>query len=166
VVKPATPGTMAVPSTASTAQIYATLRRALLEHVTPGGSRLSDYMGARPAIYVSRQPTPPSFPYLTLLLDRTTTDGHSGYRENAVLEMQGIGRPESQLPTIEAAMDIVDDCLVHYTYARPDGLLVCRGRRRQTLPRFTDPAESAVAGVVCQYDLWLWPRVLTMHATG
>jgi hypothetical protein len=160
------PGAMPVPSTASTPQIYATLRKALLDHVTPAGARLSDYIGNPPRVYVRAQPSPPVFPYLTLILSRTSSDGFNGYRETAVLEVQAIGKPESQLANVEAAMDIVDDCLLRLTYATTDGLMVCRGRQRDTLPQFTDPAESAVVGVVCNYDLFLWPKVLTAHATS
>lgn len=155
---------MTVPSTASTAQIYATVRGALLAHVTPGGNRLSDFAGTTPAIWVGMQPSPPTFPYLTLLLDRTTTPGYNGYRETAVLEIQCIGKPESQRPIVEGAMDVVDDCMTRYLYAASDGLIVCRDRRRQTVPQFTDPAEAQVVSVVSQFDLFLWPRVLTAHA--
>lgn len=162
--RPAQPGRMAVPSSASTVQIYATLRAALLAHVTPGGNRLSDFVGADPRIWVGMQPSPPVFPYLTLLLDRTTTPGYNGYRETAVLEIQAIGKPESQRPLIEGAMDVVDDCLTQYLYAATEGLMVCRDRRRQTVPQFTDPAETSVVSVVSQFDLFLWPRVLTAKA--
>ncbi len=162
--RPGTPGRMTVPSTASTSQIYATVRAALLAHVTPGGNRLSDFVGTTPQIWVGMQPSPPTFPYLTLLLDRTTTPGYNGYRETAVLEIQCIGKPESQRPLVEGAMDVVDDCMTRYLYAASDGLIVCRDRRRQTVPQFTDPAEAQVVSVVSQFDLFLWPRVLTAHA--
>ena len=157
---------MTVPSTASTPQIYATLRKVLLDHVDPNGETLADYMGTPPRVFVRAQPSPPVFPYLTLLLTRTSSDGFNGYREQAVLEVQAIGKPESQLANVEAAMDIVDDCLLRLTYATTDGLMVCRGRQRNTVPQFTDPAESAVVGVVSNFDLFLWPRVLTAHATS
>lgn len=162
--RPAMPGRMAVPSTASTAQLYATIRAALLAHVTPGNSRLSDFVGTPPQVWVGMQPSPPTFPYLTLLLDRTTTPGFNGYRETAVLEVQCIGKPESQRPLVEGAMDVVDDCMTRYLYSASDGLIVCRDRRRQTVPQFTDPAEAQVVSVVSQFDLFLWPRVLTAHA--
>ena len=160
----ARPGRMAVPSTASSVQLYATIRAALLAHVTPGGHRLVDYVGPEPRIYVAVQPTPPVFPYFTLLLDRTSTPGYNGYRETAILEVQAIGKPESQRPLIENAMDVVDDCLTQYLQSATDGLIVCRDRRRQTVPQFTDPAEASVVSVVSQFDLFLWPRVLTAKA--
>lgn len=158
------PGAMPVPSTASTAQIYATIRKALLGHVTVGGAVLMDYVGPGDRIYVRAAPMPPVFPYITLRLDRVSSTGYNGYREQAVLEVQCLGKPESQLPLVETAMDIVDDCLLRYTYAATDGLISCRTRQRQTVPMFTEPAESSVVAVVANYDLWLWPRVLTSHA--
>jgi hypothetical protein len=158
------PGTMTVPQTASTSQIYATIRKALLDHVTSGGLRLSSMMGTAPRVFIGIQPPPPIFPYLTLLLDRTTTPGYNGYRETAILEVQAIGKPESQRYVIESAMDVVDDCLTQYLYSASNGLIVCRDRRRQTVPVFTDPAEAGVVSVVSQFDLFLWPRVLTAKA--
>lgn len=158
------PGAMAVPSTATTAQIYATLRAAMLAHVTPGGSRLADFVGATPRIYVAAQPSPPVFPYLTLTLDRTTTPGFNGYRETALLEVQTVGKPESQRALVEGAMDVVDDLMTGYLYAASEGLMVCRNRRRATVAQFSDPAESSVVAVLGQFDLFLWPRVLTAKA--
>lgn len=157
------PGAMPVPSTGSTAQIYATIRQALLDYVSPGGARLSDYVGTPPRIWVRSQPEPPVFPYLTLLLSRTSDAAYNGYRETAILEVQAIGKPESQLPLVETAMDIVDQCLTAYTHAA-SGLIVGRSRMRDTVPMFTDPAEAAVVGVVCRYDMFLWPHVLTSRA--
>lgn len=159
--KTARPGTLLIPSTSSTAQIYATIRQALLDHVGAQGERLQDYVGAPPRIYVHSQPSPAVFPYLTLLLSRTAQAAFNGYRETAVLEVQAIGKPESQLVTVESAMDVVDQCLLSLTANTTNGLMVCRARTRDTIPLFTDPAESSVVGVVARYDLYLWPAVLT-----
>jgi hypothetical protein len=154
---------MPVPSTASTPQIYATLRKALLDYVSPGNARLTDYVGSPARVWVRAQPGAPVFPYLTLLLSRTSLSAYNGYRETAVLEVQAIGKPESQLPSVEAAMDLVDQCLT--AYRNPDsGLMVGRSRTRDTVPLFTDPAEASVVGVIARYDLFLWPRVLTDRA--
>ena len=148
--------------TSSTVGLYARLRTALLDYLTPGGERLADYLGSE-RIYVRAQPEPPAFPYITLLLDRTTTPGFNAYRETAVLEVQAVGRPESQLPLVESCMDIVDQCLLSLTDPA-SGLIVGRSRRRYTVPAFTDPADSSVVAVVGQYDLILWPLVLTERA--
>jgi hypothetical protein len=157
------PGTLVLPSTASTVHIYATLRKALLDYVTPGNARLSDYVGSPERVWVRSQPEPAVFPYLTLLLSRTSEAAYNGYRETAILEVQAIGKPESQLPLVESAMDIVDQCLTAYTNPA-SGLIVGRSRTRDTVPMFTDPAEASVVGVVARYDLFLWPRVLTSRA--
>lgn len=154
------PGAIQTPATGSTVAIYASIRKALLDYVTPGGARLQDYVGDPPRVWVGSQPEPPVFPYLTLLLDRTSDASYNGYRETAVLEVQAIGKPESQRPLVETAMDIVDQCLTAYTQTG-DGLIVIRSRTRQTVPMFTDPAEAATVGVVAQYVLYLWPSVLT-----
>ena len=153
------PGTVERNKTSSTVDIYARLRWRLLQHVTPQGERLVDYLGAE-RIYVRAAPQPPSYPYITLRLERISTPWASGYRETASLEVQAIGQPESQLPLIESAMDIVDGCLLSYTDT-VDGLMFARTRTRSTIPLFTDPADSTVVGVVSTFDLTLWPTVLT-----
>lgn len=157
----ATAGSIQTPSTASTVQIYSTIRKSLLDYVSTDDQRLSQFVNDR--IYVRNQPEPVLFPYITLLLNRTSLTAYNGYRETALLEVQCIGKPESQLPLVESAMDIVDQCLTAYTDAR-SGLVVGRSRNRQTIPMFTDPADSAVVGVIATYEFYLWPRVLTARA--
>lgn len=155
------PGSTPLPSSASTVQIYATLRQQLLDYQSPAGEQLDDFAGDR--VWVRSAPTNPVFPYLTLRLDRTSVSAYNGYRETAILEVQAIGKPESQLPLVESAMDIVDQCLTGLTLAS-SGLIVGRSRNRQTIPLMTDPADSAVVGVVANYELYLWPVVLTSRA--
>lgn len=149
------------PSSASTVQIYSTIRRALLEYVSTDGQRLPDFLEDR--IYVRAQPTPVVYPYMTLMLNRTSLTAFNGYRETALLEVQCIGKPESQLPLVETAVDIADQCLTAYTQAS-SGLTVGRSRTRQTIPMFTDTADSSTVGVLATYELFLWPRVLTARA--
>lgn len=157
----ATAGAINTPSTASTVQIYSTLRRALLDYVSSDNQRLSQFVGDR--IYVRSQPNPVQFPYMTMLLNRTSLAEYNGYREVAVLEMQCIGKPESQLPLIETAMDIVDQCLTAYSDPS-SGIIVGRSRTRQTVPMLSDPSDSNIVGVIGSYDFFLWPRVLTVRA--
>lgn len=150
-------------STASTVELYARLRTLLLEYVGPTGDRLGDYLpGER--LYVWAPPEPTAFPYATLRLARSTSTGFNGYREDAELEIQMIGRPESQLPLVESGMDLVDQCLTSLTDTAA-GLVVGRSRTRQTVPRFTEPADDAVVAVQATYTLFLWPQVLTTRAT-
>jgi hypothetical protein len=156
------PGSLQTPSTASTVQIYATIRKALLDYTSPSGDLLVNLIGQR--AYVRAAPADPLFPYLTLRLDRTSLAAYNGYRETALLEVQAIGKPESQLPLVESLMDIVDQCLTGYTEPRR-GLMVARSRTRQTTPMFSMPAESATVGVIASYTLYMWPQVLTSRAT-
>lgn len=157
----ATKGAIVTPSTASTVQIYSTLRRALLDYVSSDNQTLAQFVGDR--IYVRAQPEPAQFPYITILMDRTSLPAYNGYRETALLEVQCIGKPESQLPLVETAMDIVDQCLTAYSDPS-SGLMVGRSRTRQTIPQMTDPADSSVVGVIGTYEFFLWPRVLTVRA--
>ncbi len=161
----ALPGTTATPSTGSTVQIYATIRAALLGYVTPSGDTLHTLLGRDATIYVRSQPEPPVFPYLTLLLNRTSEAAYNGYRETALLEVQAIGKPESQLPLVESLMDIVDQCLTSYTDPR-SGLMVGRSRTRQTVPMFSTPAESATVGVVASYELYMCSELFRLRVYG
>jgi hypothetical protein len=149
-----------LPSTGSTVQIYSTLRKSMLDYVSPQGERLKTIVGEPERVYVRAAPTNVTFPYLTLLLNRTSLTAYNGYRETALLEVQAIGKPESQLPLVESAMDLIDQCLTGYVY-NVDGIMVGRSRVRNTVPLFTDPAESAIVSVVSTYELYLWPAVLT-----
>lgn len=148
------------PSTGSTVQIYSTLRKAILNYVSPQGERLSDFVGSPERVYVRAAPTNVVFPYLTMLLTRTSLTAYNGYRETAVLEVQALGKPESQLPMVESAMDLVDQCMTAYVY-NSDGVMVGRSRTRNTVPLLTEPAESPLVGVISSYELYLWPSVLT-----
>jgi hypothetical protein len=154
------PNTIVKPSTASTVQIYATMRQAMLDYVSPQGERLKDIVGSPERVYVRAAPTNVVFPYLTLLLTRTSLTAYNGYRETAILEVQALGKPESQLPLIESAMDLVDQCMTAYLYNN-DGVMVGRSRTRNTVPLLTDPAEAPLVGVISSYELYLWPSVLT-----
>ena len=155
------PSSLTLPSTASTTQIYGTIRKALIDYVSPSTDTLAGFVGTR--IWVRAAPADPVFPYLTLRLDRTSLPAYNGYRKTAILEVQGVGKPDSQLPLVESAMDIVDQCLTALT-ANASGLMVGRGRTRQTVPQLTDPADSSVVAVVANYELYLWPIVLTSRA--
>ena len=64
------------------------------------------------------------------------------------------------MPLVESAMDIVDQAMASLSLAS-SGLMVSRGRTRQTVPQLTDPADSSVVAVVANYEMFLWPRVLT-----
>jgi len=155
------PASLTLPSTASTTQIYGTLRKHLIDYVSPSTDTLAGFVGTR--IWVRSAPADPVFPYLTLRLDRTSLPAYNGYRETAILEVQGVGKPDSQLPLVESAMDIVDQAMTSLT-DRSSGLIVGRGRTRQTVPQLTDPADSSVVAVVANYELYLWPVVLTSRA--
>lgn len=161
----AVPGSTRTPSTSSTVGIYATIRAGLLDYVGPSGQRLTDLVGNPERVYVRAQPEPVVFPYLTLLLTRTSLAAYNGYRETALLEVQAIGRPEAQLPLVESAMDLVDQCLTAWTDNR-SGLTIGRSRTRQTVPMFTDPADAQTVAVVATYEMYLWPNVLTDRRDG
>lgn len=157
------PGAIRTPSSASTVQLYATIRRGLLDYVSPDGERLADVLGDEARVVIGQPPEPVVFPYLTLRLERTTLSAYNGYRETLALEVQAIGRPDLQRAIVETAMDLVDQCLTAWTDARAGGLFVCRARSRATVPPFTTPADHQVVGVVSTFEFFGWPSLLTVR---
>jgi hypothetical protein len=156
--------TLGLPDTGTTNQIYATIREVLLAYVrADDGAQISDVVGDR--IKIRALSAPPEFPYITLLLDRTTTPGSNSYRETWRLEVQIIGKPAAQLSAVEWVADLVDLALLRITLATPAGLIYCSTRQRATLPQFTDPAEMGVVGVRLTFDLLAWPRALSRRLT-
>lgn len=157
------PSTVRPAATSSTVAIYATLRQAMIDYVTPQKERLKDFVGEPPRVFVRAQPEPVVYPYVTLLLSSTSLAAFNGYRQTMLLEVQAIGRPDAQLPTVESAMDVIDQCMTAYTFAG-DGLIVGRSRTRATIPQFTTPAEQLTVGVIATYELYVWPQVLSSRA--
>lgn len=157
--------TLTLPSTASSIDLYATLRKILVDFVDVDSATLATILGSADQVWTRAPKQPPVFPYLTLLLDRDTTAGFNGYRETARLEVQVIGKPESQLLLTERALDLVDRCMLSLLYTS-DGLMTCRSRQRQTLPPFTAPAEVGTVGARGTYDLLLWTRSLTRRRSS
>lgn len=155
----------ATPSTDTSLLIYQTIRRAMIDHVDAptNGGRLRDVLGNPERIYIRSAPPRPTFPYVTLLLDRDTTAGYNSYRETMRCEVQIIGKPEGQLSVIEWAGDLIDRTLLS-TLQHDSGFMSCRMRQRSTLPQFTDPAEAGTVAVRSVFDMLLWSRSLTVRA--
>lgn len=145
------------PDTSTTELIYETLRRAILTYEGPSGESVSQPFGGEERVWVRAAPSPTVFPYIVLRLSRAP-GGANGYRERCSLEVQVIGRPESQQPLVLALADLVDACFLGY--AEPaSGLSFSRERTRDTLPQFLEPADKTVVGELMRYSLFIWPLV-------
>jgi len=149
------------PSTASTEAIYATLRADMLAYQRiPDGITIQMLMGGEARVYVRAAPPTVKFPYIAMRLQRQSSGAYNGYREACMLEIQCIGRPESQLVLVSQIMDVVDGLFLGYRQPNA-GLMFSRERARQTIPQFSQPADKDVVGEIAQYQLILWPQVLT-----
>jgi hypothetical protein len=153
------------PDTSSTYGIYGTLRRALLEYVDPiNGQSIASLTGGRSPVYVvANHEQTPVYPYLTLRLTMVSDTGTNSYRQTANLEVMVLGKPAAQAVTVEALADLCDAALTGYT-EMSSGVMCGRGRTRQTVPRFDDPADRDVVAVMLDYTLFLWPRTTTDRA--
>lgn len=166
-------------TTAATTSLYTAIRDVLLGYVDPAvadnqyqlAALLAPANGSQSRIYIRNVPNVNNvkFPYVTLLLDRLSMPGSNTYAERAQLEVQVVGRPAAQGPLIEWIADRIDRCLLSLLLTSAAGqsltdygIVRIVGRQRATLPPFTTPAETDVYGVRLAYDLWMYPRVLTM----
>lgn len=148
-----------LPDTSTSNRIEATLRKIMLETEVNGDSLLSLFPG-REVVYTNRAPRQVVFPYITMLLTRTSLKEYNGYREVWDLEVQFFGRPEGQYPLVNQMADLVDAALTCLTLSSA-GLVVGRSRTRQTLPMFATPADIEVVGILSRYSMFAWPQVLT-----
>lgn len=151
------------PSTVSTTAIYATFRAAIAEYVRPTDNVTLDQLletNALDRIHVRAAPGRPQFPYITLRLSTTTLGAYNGYRQEGILEVQVVGKPESQLPLVEAIADLINGCFLGYKQPN-SGLIFSRQSTRTTIPQFTDPADMNVVCEQLQFDVTLWPKLLT-----
>jgi hypothetical protein len=151
------------PDTRSSASLYATLRRALLDARTEAGSSIVDLLGG-PNIYYATLPEGPVYPYIALRALRETA-GANGFRERIELEVQVIAWPQSQARLAEEIADYVDRVFLGYTESG-SGLVFSRSRTRQTLPAFSEPADRDRVGVLLQYAFLAWPLSLQTAASN
>lgn len=148
-------------STASSDDIYATLRNALLNYESSNGQQsVKQLCDGREPVYVNRAPDSPAFPYITLRLDRVSLPAYNGYREEFMFEVQVLGKPSSQMRLVEQLADVVDAVFFGYLESG-SGLMFSRSRSRTSLPMFNAPADKEVVGVVMRFTIKAWPRVLT-----
>lgn len=154
--------TSIAPDTSSTEAIYATLRQAILNYERPPNAvSIASLTGTdQNRVHIWAPPPKTLFPYVCLRLSRSSGGAYNGYRETATLEIQCIGRPESQLTLVQAMMDVIDGCFLGYKEPG-SGLMFSRERTRDTIPRFTEPADANVVGEISRFSFVLWPKVLT-----
>lgn len=168
-------------TTDATTSLYTAIRAFLLAYTDPAVTNPANQIaallaasgGGQARIYVRNVPNVNNltYPYATLLIDRTTILGSNGYGERANLEVQIVGSPAAQGPLVEWIADRFDRALLSLRLssaadqsATDFGIVTCRSRTRQTMPPFTTPADGNVYGVRAVYELWLYPRVLTSRS--
>jgi hypothetical protein len=160
------PGTPWIPaadttSTDATTAIYSAIRATLLAFSDPAISNPAYQLGVLLAavppepqarIFIRNVPNVNAvkYPYVTLLLDRTTILGSNGYGERALLEVQTVGNPAAQGPLVEFIADRIDRCLLSLRLSSDDfGIVTCRQRQRATAPPFTTPTATRTACAPC-----------------
>lgn len=149
--------------TNSTANIYALLRKALLEFVGPNGVTLKDIIGER--MYVARAPDQPVFPYATIrLTDQQRLGEYQGLRKTAMLEIIFVGRPWLMLSELEHSADLIEQAFLSFRQTR-DGLVFSRSSARETITPMTAPADAEVCMVRLVANVILWPQYLTRYTT-
>lgn len=151
------------PRTNSTQNLYALIRKALLEFVGPNGITLKSILGER--MYVSRAPDQPVFPYATIRLsDQRQLGEYQGLRKTAMLEIMLVGRPWLMLPELERSADLIEETFLSFRHTR-DGLVFSRSSMRETIPPMTAPADAEVCMVRMAVNVIIWPQYLTRYTT-
>jgi hypothetical protein len=152
-----------VSSTRATIDLYGLLRDSALAFVDANGDSLTSLSVP---FYCGTAPAEPSWaqPYVVCRLFSRLTSGEShGQRETASLELQVFGRPRgTQAPAVEQVGDILDGWLLQYRSAVA-GLVFSKGRSRDTLPTFADPADREVYQIRIVASLVVWPQLLTQY---
>jgi hypothetical protein len=155
-----------VSSTRSTTALYALLRDSMRAFQDPDGNSL-DSLDVE--IYCGTAPAQPSWahPYgVCRLVNRSTSGDTHGQRETMSLELQFFGRPRGTAAAlVEQAGDVVDGWLLQFRSAVA-GLVFSKGRTRDTLPPFADPADREVYQIRIVAALVVWPQLLTQYLSS
>jgi len=150
-------------STRTTTDLYGLLRDDARAFVDANGDSLASL--AIP-VYIGTAPQAPDWskPYVVCrIFNRITTGDTHGQREEASLELQAFGRPRgTQALPVEQVGDILDGWLLQYRNAKA-GLVFSKGRQRDTLPTFADPADREVYQIRILAALVVWPQLLTQY---
>ncbi len=168
---PFTPGsrTTSRELTATTQDIYGTLRRRMLEYVNANGDSAADILGGidQARLYVIRAPDPssPIFPYGIMNLKNQRSDTGRIGRMTADLEVQLYGRPFDTLPDVQYAADVLVAATTAFV-SITDGLTFSRQWQRDEFPMPTAPADSETCTIRLLFPLVIWPKMLTSLAVN
>ena len=153
-------------STRTTTDLYGLLRTDALAFADANGDSLTSL--AVP-FYQITGPSELDWtkPYVVARLMNRITGGEShGQREVASLELQAFGRPRGVMAQrVEQVVDILDGWLLQYRNATA-GLVFSKGRSRDTLPPFADPADREVYQIRIVASLVVWPQLLTQYLSS
>lgn len=149
---------------ASSIDILQTMQQRLLNTADANSHTLAQTLGTR--LYIVDVPSDATFPYGVMRLQNRRSGGWQlTMREEAELEVLFYARPFSALSAIEIAADLADGAMYLYQDRSGGGIVSCNRHRRDSIERFTDPADRELAIVRSVYSLILWPEYLTAHPT-
>lgn len=146
-------------ATTSTASLAKQLRSRLLTYAPPASApTLNTMIGGR--LYIDRGPDVITFEYgIMRLINRQISNDYDPVRETPELEIQLYANNASRAQALEGMADVCDMAMTDYKDAT-SGLTFSRGRRRDTLPPFTDPADREIIAIRLVYELVVWPLYL------
>lgn len=162
-------------STASTTAIYTLLRERFRLFATPGGDKLTNYLGSGASdadpfrCYDTQAPDNVAYPFVVFrLLGRLRQGDDADIRSTPILEVHVHGWPRSQQGVagkVELIGDLCEQALTKWVNY-DDGLLFAGAATRDAMPIFGAPAdrERVMARLLC--DLILWPQYLSQYAVS
>jgi len=157
--------------TSATKAMYGAFRTRLLGYVPVAPLptvKLSER--ARPVRLYSGGWAPDTAPYPYVLARFMNGDSATFMlRTPFDLELLLYDRPRAFADDLEDVADVIDQAMKQFTARDPNGvrgLAFSRGRRRDTLPPFTNPADREVVAIRMVFSLVVYPQFLTVLGTA
>lgn len=126
----------------TTPSLVKTIVARILAYANDAGADVGDYLGTR--VYVRRAPSPKTYPYQVVRLERRRPDpelGNVAERFDIVLET--FGRPQSTEQTCELAHDLAEEALLTWRESSAAlGLSFGVGSDRESVEPTDDPEEN------------------------
>ena len=150
-------------STTSTQGMMQDLRSRLLTFQPASGLRLNQVLGDR--LYTGSAPDTVQYPYAVFrLVDRRQTDGYTGFRATAEIELSIFDRPRSQMWRAEGIADVAEQAFLGWDL-RTSGVLFSRHVRRLTMPVAPIPMDRELVQIMVFVPIVAWPVMLTQYYT-
>jgi hypothetical protein len=155
--------------TSSTAAIYGAFKTRITGFA-PVAPLIGGTLASRNVHWYSGGWAPDTAPYPYVLARFMNGDSSTFMLRTPVdLELLLYARPRAQAEALENIADVIDQAMKQFTsrdLTGSGGLAFSRGRRRDTLPPFSSPADRELVAIRMVFSLVLYPQFLTVMGTS